>query len=431
MGSLQIGSVLLGLIAASLGFFGYNGKTDREAQRAFLLPVPETPEGQTDINAMLPEYVDKGLEWLATAQGPNGGWGAGQYTAQQIRDPHTVEVDPATTALAGMALIRTGNTLSEGEYSENLRKALEYLLEAVEDSPDEGSQITDQTGTQPQRKLGRHIDVSMAAQFFGKILPHAEGDTELKERIEKAIDKCVKKLEGTQQADGSWNTGGWAPVLQSAMANNALEQAKLIGREVKDETLNRSKDYQRGNIDATSGAIKADKGAGITLYAAASNQRANAGDVREARVMVRKISDSLRSVDPDMEVAADSVLATVENFVQMGYHQETAEELVHAYKQDLIVRNNLKNDRVLAGFGNNGGEEFLSFMMTSESLAMEGGEAWDDWYNRMDDLFGKIQNGDGSWSGHHCITSPVFCTAAVIMTMTADRDPDLTKFDLD
>jgi hypothetical protein len=34
----------------------------------------------------------------------------------------------------------------------------------------------------------------------------------------------------------------------------------------------------------------------------------------------------------------------------------------------------------------------------------------------------KIQNGDGSWTGHHCITSPVFCTAAVVQCLTTDRD---------
>ena len=34
----------------------------------------------------------------------------------------------------------------------------------------------------------------------------------------------------------------------------------------------------------------------------------------------------------------------------------------------------------------------------------------------------KVQNKDGSWSGHHCITSPVFCTAAVVQCLTTDRD---------
>jgi hypothetical protein len=60
-------------------------------------------------------------------------------------------------------------------------------------------------------------------------------------------------------------------------------------------------------------------------------------------------------------------------------------------------------------------------MMTSESLAAGGGEDWEEWHDKMYDRLEKVQNPDGSWSGHHCITSPVFCTAAVILTMTADR----------
>ena len=87
----------------------------------------------------------------------------------------------------------------------------------------------------------------------------------------------------------------------------------------------------------------------------------------------------------------------------------------------------LNDDAVLQGFGNNGGEEFLSYMMTSESLAHAGGEDWSAWYEKMNERLSAIQNGDGSWSGHHCITSPVFCTAAVIMTMTADRDGASTR----
>jgi hypothetical protein len=39
----------------------------------------------------------------------------------------------------------------------------------------------------------------------------------------------------------------------------------------------------------------------------------------------------------------------------------------------------------------------------------------------------KIQIANGSWTGHHCITSPVFCTAAVIQCLTADRDEELLR----
>jgi len=40
----------------------------------------------------------------------------------------------------------------------------------------------------------------------------------------------------------------------------------------------------------------------------------------------------------------------------------------------------------------------------------------------MNERLAKVQNQDGSWSGHHCITSPSFCTASAISCLTADRD---------
>ena len=77
--------------------------------------------------------------------------------------------------------------------------------------------------------------------------------------------------------------------------------------------------------------------------------------------------------------------------------------------------------------GNNGGEEFLSYLMTSESLVIAGGDQWKAWDTKMKDRLGKIQNPDGSWSGHRCITSPVFCTAAALQVITTERDVKLLK----
>ena len=66
---------------------------------------------------------------------------------------------------------------------------------------------------------------------------------------------------------------------------------------------------------------------------------------------------------------------------------------------------------VLTGFGNNGGEEFVSFLLTGESLIIGGEDEWIKWYENTRTILANIQNSNGSWQGHHCITSPVFCTA--------------------
>ena len=77
---------------------------------------------------------------------------------------------------------------------------------------------------------------------------------------------------------------------------------------------------------------------------------------------------------------------------------------------------------MLNGFGNNGGEEFLSFLQTGESMVVSKDEDWKNWYDAMSGRILKIQNEDGSWNGHHCITSPVFCTATSVLLLTVEND---------
>ena len=69
-----------------------------------------------------------------------------------------------------------------------------------------------------------------------------------------------------------------------------------------------------------------------------------------------------------------------------------------------------------------GGQAWTPFIL---HVLLSAEEDWEAWHAKMNNLLSKVQNQNGSWSGHHCITSPVFCTAAVVMAMTADRDLQL------
>src|SRR5690606_27203303 len=207
-------------------------------------PVVVTGHGvDPDDVKPLPSYLRQSLQWLAEAQFENGGWGAGPHTAQGVRDPHAGQMDPATTAFAALALLRSGGTPEDGPYARNGRRALDYVLGVVEASPANGARITTIDGAQPQVKLGRNIDAALAAQFFTAVLPHLDG--QLKRRTEAALDKCLLAIQRGQAADGSQDGGGWAPVLQSAMAGAALERAQAAGRDVDDEALARAREYQR------------------------------------------------------------------------------------------------------------------------------------------------------------------------------------------
>ena len=110
------------------------------------------------------------------------------------------------------------------------------------------------------------------------------GDLPCRKRVGNALEVCVTKLTRAQDADGSWNSrGGWAGVLQSAMANSALEMADGLGVEVDREALERSRRYQKDNLDESSGEVRTESAAGVALYSIASNQRATAQEAREVK----------------------------------------------------------------------------------------------------------------------------------------------------
>src|SRR5688500_8620706 len=104
-------------------------------------------------------------EWLVAAQSPNGGWGAGSHSYQNVRDPHLVQTDPATTSFAAMALLKAGGPLKANPHRDQIMKALDRILKDIDSRPNNG-RITSLEGTQPQVKLGQHIDASMALEFL-------------------------------------------------------------------------------------------------------------------------------------------------------------------------------------------------------------------------------------------------------------------------
>lgn len=382
-----------------------------------ILGIDTSQEGKLISTFKTPEKVDvsikKGLEWMDKAQANDGGWGAGTHNRQDIKDPHAVTSDPATTALVAMSLLRTDNTLEKGEYSKNLKKSMEFLLKAVENCPENQPYITLLTNTQPQIKLGRNIDVILTAQFFTNMLRYEIADAQLKKRIEKALDKCVGRIQKTQDKDGSWKDGGWAPVLQSALANNALESAGDVGRQVDSVVMYRSRKYQNSNFDVTTNAAVTDKAAGVMLYGLSSTTRASAKESKRAQeIVIRGMKDG--------KVKNDKV--TEENLRDAGIDAVEAKELVTAYSINKSSQEQAQRPDVLAGFGNNGGEEFMSFLMTGESLMMQGGDNWKKWYDVTTGKLINIQNNDGSWNGHHCITSPVFCTATCLLILSIHND---------
>ena len=59
----------------------------------------------------------------------------------------------------------------------------------------------------------------------------------------------------------------------------------------------------------------------------------------------------------------------------------------------------------------------------TQGFGSNGGEAWEKWDKQITQNLNRIQNEDGSWAGHHCITGRTFCTSAALLVLTVDRAP--------
>lgn len=371
------------------------------------------------IEYFTPENVERairgGLSWVIKAQHPSGGWGSGSNSRQDVMDPHAVQADPATTSMVAMALLRSGHSLTRGEYTNSMRRALSFLLESVESSSAQSLTITPLTGTQIQTKLGANIDVILTSQFLSNLLDgHLDFDPNLRERVRRANGICINKIQRCMDGDGSIRGSGWAGVLQSSFATNAMEAAQAQGVAVDDKALEKARDFQKRNYNAETGDVKTDLGAGVMLYSVTGSARASA---KEAR----RVEEEIDSAKRDGRLSPQAA-PSAGNLEKLGYSREEAMKYATAYEVYQSAKVKAQQEDVLQGFGNNGGEEFLSYLQTGESMIIGKDNAWKKWYDTCSGRLIQIQNNDGSWNGHHCITSPVFCTATCLLILAVNND---------
>lgn len=324
-----------------------------------------------------PANVEKAVHWLVSVQGADGGWGQDGGETSFVRTGERLESngnDVANTAVATLALMHAGSAPTRGEYKAAVRRGVEFVLRSVENSPDEGLAVTGVSGTQIQRKLGPYIDTFLASTLLSELDGNMGGAAE-NLRVRRALEKCVRKIERNQQRDGSWNiAGGWAPILGTSLASRSLDAARAKGVAVNQATAVKVEAYTRQAKSSASVSAAA----GVPLY-------------QDAQAL-----EQLTRTKKDRDSNAREIRA---------------------------ITGQLADSRFLNGFGSMGGEEFFSYLNISDSLHRAGGAEWSEWNGRIKTQLARLQNDDGTWAGHHCITGRVAVTSAAIMTLLAERDP--------
>jgi hypothetical protein len=426
-----------------------------QAEEPSARPPEQKPAAKTAVRpapAPLAEFTKKGLAYLAGQQNADGGWGqgggwrtaaqGGRVEGDDVKDPS----DVGNTCVAVLALIRSGSLPTQGEYAAHVGKGIDFICNAVEKADRQSIWVTDVRDTQLQSKIGQYVDTFLAALVLSELkgkVPAEKGGS----RIDDACKKVIAKIEANQKEDGTFaGNAGWASVLSQGLCSKALNRAAQRGVAVRDETLKRDfaqaeqqlaaagKVQRPDDAPATSSsatakptarvegravlggrgfAAPAGADAGVQLYSFS----ANAGRINDLKLSQdlrrKKFADVLRSDEASKEEKSKAQ-AQLNEFDKVAATQKAATD-------GLIGQ--LDDERFIAGFGNNGGEEFLSHMNISENLYAQGGKDWERWNKSISGVIGKVQNGDGSWSGHHCITGRTICTSAALLTLMADRAP--------
>jgi len=410
--------------------------------------------------------VKKGLDWLVEHQLKDGGWGQGDESQQMggggnLRDKANV----ADTSIAALALIRSGSTPQAGPYKDAVARAVRYVREQVEASDAQSLAVSAVQGTRVQAKLGPNIDTFLASLLLAEANGRM-GDGGGNKSVDLALTKVLGKIKAHQKADGTWdNKTGWAPILAQSIAGKGMNRAAQAqyGMAVSDNALARFETASTVQFVTTLGiaaATPAAKPAGARSTAGpvavalatdgskpvgtstyrdlsgadiAAKSGRMAGGVGSAGVELYDRASSLSGLQDSVNTNATrattlrKVVAEGKDKAEVAKAQATLKRFdsvaVACSDAQQAVLARLDDKGFVAGFGSNGGEEFLSYMNIGESLVLKGGPEWKKWDEAMTGNLGRVQNDDGSWTGHHCITGRNFCTSTALLVLLGDRTP--------
>jgi hypothetical protein len=187
------------------------------------------------------ETVRKGLAYLARIQFKDGHW-------EGVNSGYAVSM----TALAGQAFLAEGSTIREGKYSDNIRRATDWLMDRVQPngligvpgSPSEG---------------GRYMYGHGFALMFLACVVGEEENARRRERLVKLLEKAAK-----YSRDAQTNRGGWGYLSAKDGSNfdegsvtitqmQGLRAARNAGIVVPNEAIKAGVEYLRQSTNDQGG----------------------------------------------------------------------------------------------------------------------------------------------------------------------------------
>ena len=185
--------------------------------------------GDSDEGQLTEPAIEKGLEYFAHTQFPDGHWSLHETPPGAALDPASLgelHADTAATGLALLSYMAAGYTHEDEKYREAVRRGLDWL---VKHQADDGN--LSYHGSEPTMFYSHGIAAMALCEAYGMTQ-----DRDLRAAAQKAIDFIVRSQDP--------NRGGWRYQPQDGSDTSvtgwqlmALRSAQMAGLNVPQETL--------------------------------------------------------------------------------------------------------------------------------------------------------------------------------------------------
>jgi hypothetical protein len=282
------------------------------------------------------QAVQKGLAYLARSQARNGSWSGG--------DGYGGIYPTCMTSLAGLAMMAGGSTPCEGEYAENVRRAVYYVMSCANRNG-----LICAMDREQRSMHGHGFAMLFLAQAYGM-----EQDVELQRKIHDILVRAIALTARSQSAAGGWlyspdQNGDEGSVTVTQI--QALRAARNAGVKVPKTTIARACEYI---------AKCAEPDGGISY------------------------SVSMRGSRPAITAAACAVMYNA------GQYENSV-----ALKALDYIKKHIRGGRS-STFG---GHAEYELFYAAQAIFLSGAENWTTTYPKWRDDLIKRQNKDGSWEG--------------------------------
>jgi len=297
------------------------------------------------IDAKTEDSIKRGLQWVAQTQSKLGHWNAGNYPT-------------AMTALAGTALLASGSTTTQGPFSRNIRRAVDYLMTKVRPNGLIGDPVSDNRYT-----YGHGFSMLFLSQILGEE-EDSDRRTELSEVLTKAAD-----FSGKAQTQ----SGGWGYV--SAADGNDFDEGSTTITQVQ--------------------GLRGCRNAGISVPKEIIDRAKKY--IYDCKNSDGGICYSMKNRGPSRPAITAAALAAL--FNAGDYDSKHVPEMIDYCKKHLYR---------IVGEDQSYGHWHYTYLYYSQVVYREAGKSWEEFRDRLNARIVSEQKPDGSWIGN---IGPIYVTA--------------------